>query len=192
MEAGRFDGTRAKFRSILLIGAASVAMGIAAPAAVFAADTAAKPAASSPPTMPPATTNSTPPSPVEQGAAKAGTNMQKAVGAQDTFTPEEAATVVALSSVDKSNATLMAAKVDDPQGNIVGTVKRVKTDKAGRVAAVHVDVGAFLGVGGRVVELPASKLSYLPSRNILFTSATKAEIEALRPVADNTAKDKPS
>jgi len=180
-----------KSKSILLIGAASVAMGFAAPAAVFAADMATKPAASSG-AAPPAATNSTPPSPAEQGAAKAGTNIQKAVGAKDAFTPEEAATVVALSSVDKSNATLMAAKVDDPNGNIIGTVKNVKTDKSGRVSAVHVDVGAFLGVGGRVVELPASRLSYLPGRNIVFTSATKAEIEALRPVAESSVKDKAS
>ena len=175
-----------KSKSILLIGAASVAMGFMAPAA-FAGDMATKPAGT---TAAPAATNTAPPGAVEQGAAQAGTNVQKAAGVKDTFTPEEAATVVALTSVDKSNATLKAAKVDDPQGNVIGTIKNVKMDKAGRVAAVHVDVGAFLGVGGRVVELPAAQLSYLPSRNIVFTSATKAQIEALPAVAENAAKQK--
>lgn len=175
-----------KSKSILLIGAASVAMGFMAPTA-FAGDMATKPAGT---TAAPAATNAAPPGPVEQDAAQAGTNVQKAAGVKDTFTPEEAATVVALTSVDKSNATLKAAKVDDPQGNVIGTVKTVKMDKAGRVSAVHVDVGAFLGVGGRVVELPASQLSYLPSRNIVFTGATKAQIEAMPAVAQNPVKDK--
>lgn len=177
-----------KSRSPLLIGAASVALGFMAPAA-FAADAAVKAGAATT-EAPATTTTAAPPGPVEQGAAKAGTNLQKAVGAKDTFTPEEAATVVALTSVDKSNATLRAAKVDDPQGNVIGTVKNVKTDKSGRVAAVHVDVGAFLGVGGRVVELPASQLSYLPVRNIVFTNATRAQIEAMPAVAQNPSKDK--
>lgn len=175
-----------KSKSILLIGAASVAMGFMAPAA-FAGDMATKPTGA---TSAPAATNTAPPGPVEQGAAQAGANVQKAAGVKDTFTAEEAATVVALTTVDKSNATLKAAKVDDPQGNVIGTVKNVKLDKTGKVSALHVDVGAFLGVGGRVVELPASQLSYLPSRNIVFTSATKAQIEALPAVAENAVKQK--
>lgn len=176
-----------KSKSILLIGAASVAMGFMAPAA-FAADMATKPAGTT--SAAPAATNTAPPGPMEQGAAQAGTNVQKAAGVKDSFTAEEAATVVALTTIDKSNATLKAAKVDDPQGNVIGTVKNVKLDKAGKVAALHVDVGAFLGIGGRVVELPASQLSYLPSRNIVFTSATKAQIEALPAVAENAVKQK--
>jgi len=63
-------------------------------------------------------------------------------------------------------------------------------DQAGRLPAVHVDVGAFLGVCGRVVEMSAAQLSYLPSRNIVFTNATKAQKEAMNPVPDKTPKDK--
>ena len=168
-------------KSILLIGAARVAMGFIAPVA-FAADTPTKPVV--------AAADTSPPSAMEHGAAQAGTNIQKAVGAKDTFTPEEAAALVAITSVDKSNTTLMAAKVDDPQGNVIGTVKKVKTDQAGRLPVVHVDVGAFLGVGGRVVEMPTVQLSYMPSRNIVFTNATKAQIETMNPVPDKTPKEK--
>ena len=79
-----------KSKSILLIGAASVAMGFMAPAA-FAGDMATKPAGT---TAAPAATNTAPPGPMEQGAAQAGTNVQKAAGVKDSFTAEEAATVV--------------------------------------------------------------------------------------------------
>ncbi|MET0547236.1 MAG: PRC-barrel domain-containing protein [Caulobacterales bacterium] len=168
------------FKSIALTGAAVVALGFTAPA--FAGATKTETTATT-------TTETTAPSGAEVGAAKAGTNIEKSVGAKDAFTQEDAASAVALASVDRSAATLESAKVDDPSGAIIGTVKHVKHDKNGKVAALHVDVGSFLGVGGRVVEVPAGRFSYLPKRNILVTNLTKAEVEKLPPVAMNPTKD---
>lgn len=168
------------FKTIALVSAATIALGFSAPA--FAGSTKSE-------TSTTTTTETTAPTGAEVGAAKAGANIQKSVGAKDTFTAEDAASAVALASVDRSAATLESAKVDDPSGAVIGTVKQVKHDKNGKVAALHVDVGSFLGVGGRVVEVPAGRFSYLPKRNILVTNLTKAEVEAMPAVALNSTKD---
>jgi hypothetical protein len=46
---------------------------------------------------------------------------------------------------------------------------------------VHADVGGFLGIGEHRVAIKASSLSYLKSRDLLVTTMTKKQIEALTP-----------
>jgi sporulation protein YlmC with PRC-barrel domain len=172
-----------KFKTAALAGAASLAIALA-PAA-FAAGASAQPSASQPTES--SDRMGSAPTGAEIGAAKAGSTIQSTTGVQDKFTTQELASAVALAKVDKSAATLEAAKVDDRSGKVIGTVTEVKMDKMGKVSALHVDVGSFLGMGGRVVAVPVSKFSYIPSRNILIANLDKKYIESLPPVVMNGA-----
>jgi len=51
-------------------------------------------------------------------------------------------------------------------------------DANGRVAA-QVDVGGFLGIGSKLVEIKATDLKYEQDRNMLTTSLRKPAIESL-------------
>jgi sporulation protein YlmC with PRC-barrel domain len=53
---------------------------------------------------------------------------------------------------------LIGSTVYDVQNRNIGSVKDVILDRDGRVAAVVVDVGAFLGLGGRYVAVQLSDL----------------------------------
>jgi len=111
-------------------------------------------------------------------ASKAGTEIEKAVGAGDTFSEVELASQVKLSAVENPAVTLASAKVDDMDGNIIGPVKSVVMDND-NVDAIHVNVGGWLGMGDTVVAIKASHFTYIPSRNILLTSLSKDEVKQL-------------
>jgi gamma-glutamylcysteine synthetase len=115
--------------------------------------------------------------------SKAGTEIEKAVGASDTLTAAELSSAVSLSTIANPAKTLAAAKVDDKHGNIIGPVKAVIQEN-NKAAAINVDVGGWLGVAERVVSIDASKFKYIASRDILVTSVTKAQVEKMTPVAN--------
>ena len=71
------------------------------------------------------------------------------------------------------------ANVQDKNGVKVGTVRKVMVDGSRNPTALQVDVGAFLGMGGKVVEIKASDLRYEQDRNTLTTTLRKPQIEAL-------------
>jgi sporulation protein YlmC with PRC-barrel domain len=50
------------------------------------------------------------------------------------------------------------ATVHDPQGKNIGDIKDIILDKDGKVAAVVLDVGSFLGMGGKYVAVAMSDL----------------------------------
>lgn len=58
---------------------------------------------------------------------------------------------------------LVGSMVFGPQGQRVGTVDDVLVDASGRVVAVTLDVGAFLGVATRTVAVPMALLSLVPA-----------------------------
>jgi len=118
-------------------------------------------------------------------ASKAGTEIEKAVGAGDTFTKAELSSAMSLSKVGDAKDKLATAKVDDPSGNIIGPVKSVMTDKAGKASAIHVDVGGWLGLGEHVVSMNAKNFTYLPDRNILLTKMTKEQVKKMKPAKEN-------
>ena len=118
-------------------------------------------------------------------ASKAGTEIEKAVGAGDTFTKAELNSAMSLSKVSDAKDKLATAKVDDPSGNIIGPVKSVMTDKAGKASAIHVDVGGWLGLGEHVVSMNAKNFTYLPDRNILLTKMTKEQVKKMKPIKEN-------
>lgn len=114
--------------------------------------------------------------------AKAGTEIEKAVGGSDTLSAADMKTAVTATSVADSARTLASAKVDDMNGNIIGPVRKVTTGTTGKLETVQVDVGGWLGIGERVVSLKATDFKYIPGRNILVTSLTKEQIQDMKPV----------
>lgn len=50
------------------------------------------------------------------------------------------------------------ATVYDPTDHNIGDVKDIILDRDGRVAAVVLDVGSFLGVGGKYVAIPMNEM----------------------------------
>ena len=118
-------------------------------------------------------------------ASKTGTEIEKAVGAGDSFTKAELKSAMSLSKVSDAKDKLATAKVDDPSGNIIGPVKSVMTDKAGKASAIHVDVGGWLGLGEHVVSMNAKNFIYLPDRNILLTKMTKEQVKKMKPIKEN-------
>jgi sporulation protein YlmC with PRC-barrel domain len=50
------------------------------------------------------------------------------------------------------------AAVHDPEGKNIGDIKDVILDKEGKVAAVVLDVGSFLGMGGKYVAISMNDL----------------------------------
>lgn len=88
---------------------------------------------------------------------------------------------VPLSQVTNPKGRLANASVQDKNGDNIGSVRGVITDNAGKATGVTVDVGGFLGVGTRVVEIKANELRYEQERNVLTTTLHKQQIEALAP-----------
>ena len=90
-----------------------------------------------------------------------------------------AAHTISLNAVSDPKDTLTKAKVEDAGGNSVGSVDDVTIDKKGKPASLKVDVGGFLGVGGKDVAMKASSFKFDPDRKVLITSMTKDQIKKL-------------
>lgn len=86
---------------------------------------------------------------------------------------------VPIQEVSNPKGRLAGASVQDKNGVSIGSVRDVIVDSRGKPAAVHVDVGGFLGVGTKLVEIKASELKYEQDRNVVTTTLRKPEIEAL-------------
>lgn len=147
----------------LLGGAAVVALAMAfsAPAAL-----AADPNKS---TATPSTTSSTPSSDTSQMNNQ--TPQGSATGQASTTAKTQNG--ISLGSVDNPQQTLANAQLQDKSGMTIGTVKQVNLGSNGKVKDVFIDVN------GKTVALQAAKLKFDKSNNILFTSMTQAEINAL-------------
>jgi hypothetical protein len=130
------------------------------------------------------TTNTSGKNTSSNAGSKAGTEIEKAVGAGDTLSAADMKSAMSLSKVKDAKDKLASAKVDDPKGNIIGPVKEVITGKSGAPTEIHVDVGGWLGVGERVVAMKPGNFTYIPDRGILVTKMSKAAIEKLPAVKE--------
>ena len=65
--------------------------------------------------------------------------------------------------------------VVDPQGNKIGEVDDVLVDQTGKVVAVTVEMGGFLGIGEKHYVLDITKLT--PKDKVLQTSMTKEQLQ---------------
>lgn len=86
---------------------------------------------------------------------------------------------VPIREVSNPKGRLAGASVQDKNGVSIGTVRDVIVDTEGKPTALRVDVGGFLGVGTKLVEIKATELKYEQDRNVLTTTLRKPEIEAL-------------
>lgn len=137
-----------------------------------------KPAAQSP-GAPPAAPSSSKPSP---GAPSSGMPSASApsagavnIGALHAIDGDKAGHVQHLNMSAKD---LSDAEIHGADGKKVGEVNKLLADSSNQVKAVTIDVGGFLGIGGREVAIPIDKLQKGEGKK-LQTSMTKAEIEQL-------------
>ncbi|MDF1586862.1 PRC-barrel domain-containing protein [Marinimicrococcus flavescens] len=78
---------------------------------------------------------------------------------------------------------LMDEDVEGADGEEIGEIEDVLVDQEGRVAAVVLEVGGFLGLGERKVALPMSQIEVRGEDRDLFTSATRDQLEELPAIA---------
>ena len=102
-----------------------------------------------------------------------------AAAAKSTSDAKTQAHTISLSAVSDPKDTLSKAKIEDTQGNSVGSVDEVMLDKMGKTTALKVDVGGFLGIGAKDVAMKASAFKFDADRKVLITSMNKNQIKAL-------------
>jgi PRC-barrel domain len=67
--------------------------------------------------------------------------------------------------------------VYDPQGNNIGSIKRLMIEKmSGRVAYSVMSFGGFLGIGAEEHPIPWSKLTYDPNLGGYRTDVTESQL----------------
>jgi sporulation protein YlmC with PRC-barrel domain len=71
---------------------------------------------------------------------------------------------------------MIGSTVYDVQNRNIGSIKDIVLDREGKVTAVVVDVGAFLGVGGKYVAVPLSDLKTDNDR--LTINRSKEQLQA--------------
>jgi hypothetical protein len=90
----------------------------------------------------------------------------------------EAHTRLGLTQLD--GATIEGTTIYDPMDENVGSINHVHG--AGAAMTVMVDVGTFLGMGGKTVAIPVSALTFMQNEEgeiHATTSWTKDQIKAL-------------
>lgn len=122
---------------------------------------------------------------IGRAAAQTGNEIDKAVGVKEPVTNAEMRKAVAASEVEDPAKTLATAELKTQRGEAVGAVKAVEVNPDGTAKAVKADVGGFLGMGEREVNIDANNLRYIKDRNILVTDMTKPQIQNLPPVNEN-------
>ncbi len=73
---------------------------------------------------------------------------------------------------------MLGSTVYDMHNSDIGSVKDLIIDKDGRVAAAVVDVGTFLGMGGKYVAVPLSDIK--TDNNRLTLDMTKEQLKQAR------------
>jgi sporulation protein YlmC with PRC-barrel domain len=93
--------------------------------------------------------------------------------AQTTHEPATRAGGMSHMMPDQIRVTDMdGSTVYDTQNRNIGDVKDIILDKDGRVAAVVLDVGSFLGMGGKMVAVPMSDINVSFEKNMNNTSSS--------------------
>ena len=119
------------------------------------------------------------PSAEDRAAAKAGNEIDKAIGPDRPVTEAELKSSVSLDTIKNPARALATAQIKNRQGQAIGTVSAVDVAPDGKAEAIHVDVGGFLGLGVHRVAIKARNFVYLKSRDLLVTTMTKDQIGEL-------------
>ncbi len=99
--------------------------------------------------------------------------------AQTHATPEtHAAVTTNIIQPDEIRASkMLGSTVYDVQNRNIGSVKDLVLNKDGKVDAVVVDVGSFLGMGGKFVAIPLSDIK--SDNNRLTLDRTKEQLQQM-------------
>lgn len=113
-----------------------------------------------------------------------GIALALSLAAASVATPSLAApdTTALMTTVPGDNLTVSDVykqNVYDPQDNKIGDVSDVLLDKSGKVTAVIVGVGGFLGVGEKDIAVPFTALSFAEKdgKRYLVMNATKEALQ---------------
>jgi hypothetical protein len=105
-----------------------------------------------------------------------------------SWTPEDINTVNAYSPETTDNfeetpdlASIQGAHIFGGNGDIIADVENVFLDSDGKILSITTDVGGFLGMGNKLVEIPIEDLNVLKVEGVthLKTSITRDQIENL-------------
>ncbi len=77
----------------------------------------------------------------------------------------------------------VGAAVFGSDGKKVGEIKGVKSEPSGSIQEIHVKTGGFLGLGGRVVVIPGTKIA--KGGQAIQLALTTEEVSKLPALADN-------
>jgi PRC-barrel domain len=77
---------------------------------------------------------------------------------------------------------LIGLKTISIDGSKVGDVRTVKTSPDGKVTALHIRSGGFLGLGGKIVAIPEGK--FVQKGDSIHLSLTAEEVSKLPEVKD--------
>ncbi len=83
---------------------------------------------------------------------------------------------IALGEVSNPKQTLAKASIETKDGQKIGEVARVETDANGKASAVM-----MTAQGGGNTRLDASKLTFMPDRNVLVSEVTPGDLKARTP-----------
>lgn len=115
--------------------------------------------------------------PKEPGAMGQGSNPPPTTSAESKpSTPQNA-----IASMQRND--VVGKHLYDKSGNDVASIQAVRTGPDGKIQAVEVDVGGFLGIGSRRVAVPVDELQ-LKGDRIQSTSLTSDQINNLPHVAN--------
>lgn len=85
------------------------------------------------------------------------------------------------SSEAKSAHPLMGLTAVSADGSSIGDVRAVKTTPDGKVTALHIHSGGFLGFGGKIVEIPEGQFSRSGDKiHLTFTGEQVSKLPAVK------------
>jgi sporulation protein YlmC with PRC-barrel domain len=108
----------------------------------------------------------------------APTMTERSADRATTGTTQKAATSFKTPAGDLRAAEIIGSTVYDVHNRNIGSVKDIVLDKDGKVSNVVVDVGAFLGMGGKYVAVALNDIKMDNDR--LTLNRTKEELEAAK------------
>jgi sporulation protein YlmC with PRC-barrel domain len=108
------------------------------------------------------------------GFAQTASNSQKgSMSKRYEYRPPEGERINAFTAEN-----IIGSKVQNMQGVDLGVIKDVVIDvDTGQVLYAILDVGGFLGVGGKLFPVPWHSLAPLPSEGIFFMNISKEKLE---------------
>ncbi|PZW45846.1 PRC-barrel domain protein [Humitalea rosea] len=74
---------------------------------------------------------------------------------------------------------IIGAAVSNPSDERIGSVEDLVVTQQDRVLVAIIQVGGFLGLGGKLVAIPFSDLRIAPDNKVTLAGATKESLRAL-------------